>query len=142
MELLIAASTGGNECVDKSEGIADKFANILHAVGHHGRHFPGGVEIVKAIEAGALVGEGGAHPRLHVAHLKLERDSSQMLQLRQRIVNLVRGVSEILQTFIERRFFSFTNFSGASGRFDAGGPDGNVASIKEADYHGRIYEIP
>jgi len=135
MELM--SSSGGSECVDESEGITYQFAHILHAAGDHGRNIPAGVEILKATEAGVLVCEGRAHPRLHVAHLELESVRLQVLQLRQGSSNLVRGVPEIPNTILQRRFFIL---HGASG-FEAGSPDGNVASIKQADFHGRIHEI-
>lgn len=70
MELI--SSSGGNKCVDESEGITYQFMHILHAASDHGRNIPAGVEILETSEAGFLVCEGCAHPCLHVAHMKLD----------------------------------------------------------------------
>jgi len=136
-DIDLISSFGGSESVKESERITDQFAQILHTARDHGLNPP--TSNLKTVEAGVLVGEGGAHPRLHVAHLELERVPPQLLQLRQRLANLIRGVPEILNTIPKRRSFPFTHR--CSSGFQAGGPDGNVACINEAHLNGRIHQI-
>lgn len=60
------------------------------------------VDLPESVEAGVLIRQGGADPRLRVAHLPPEvAAASEMLQRRHGLAQLLHGVSHLLHAVIE-----------------------------------------
>ena len=80
---------------------------LRHPITHVTLQRPIG-HIFKPIRTGVLVGQGGAHPRLHVAHLEPKRVHSQtrgseLTHLLQRAADLVDRVAEIGEAVVQSR---------------------------------------
>lgn len=95
---------------EKAELIVKKVDEIQRVTGNSGDggdlaanigpDFP--VDLLEAVEASVLVGEGGADPRLRIAHLPPEVGAAaEMMQLRQRLAQLLHRVSHLVHAVVE-----------------------------------------
>lgn len=84
----------GSQAVDERECVARQLLDASHAPAHVLLHVVRW-QLLEPVRTRVLVREGGAHPRLHVAHLPLELLAGlQLMELRQRLLHLVDGVAE------------------------------------------------
>ncbi|KAL0426755.1 UNVERIFIED_CONTAM: hypothetical protein Slati_2850300 [Sesamum latifolium] len=64
------------------------------------------VHLLESVEAGVLVGQGGADPRLRIAHLPPEVGvTAEALQCRQRLAQFLHGVAHLLHAVAECSLF-------------------------------------
>ncbi|CBI26862.3 unnamed protein product, partial [Vitis vinifera] len=92
-----------NITINQGKRIAGELLHVRSPVAH--LRFQGAVRhVFESIGARLLVGKRGAHPRLHVSHLKHKRFTGlhllHLLQLLERAANLVDGVVEGGRRFV------------------------------------------
>ncbi|CAH9106381.1 unnamed protein product [Cuscuta epithymum] len=93
---------GPADLVDKVKGITGNLCDVSDLPFHVGSH--GLRHVLKPVEARILVGQRGADPGLHVAHLPLEiYPSPEMLQLRHAQPQLLHRVAHLLHAVLQRR---------------------------------------
>ncbi|XXG40702.1 hypothetical protein AAC387_Pa01g1352 [Persea americana] len=123
--------TCGGETVDKIKCIAGHTSDINDLLPNG--LLDGAVNAVETVEAGVLVREGGAHPRLGVVHLPLERNGSEVPELRHGACELVGGVRQLLNAVVESRPLFLVARPEAD---EAGSEGGDVVGPMQADGDG------
>lgn len=87
------------EAIDEIQRVTGEHGNVGDPSLHLQLDFStvrGGAAVVEAAEASVTVGEGGAGPRLSVAHLPLEGSGAEVLQLVERVDQLSHRVGYLL----------------------------------------------
>ena len=92
--------------VDESQSVAGEFLDVGDAIAYIRFHRTLRY-VLESVRAGLLVGESGAHPRLHVAHLEEERAGAlagcaNLPHLLQRAADFVHGVAEVREAVVKR----------------------------------------
>lgn len=134
----------GNVTVHQSKRITRDFMYLRHPITHVTLQRPIG-HTFKPIRTGVLVGQGGAHPRLHVAHLEPKRLDSQtrgseLTHLLQRAADLVDRVAEIGEAVVQsRRGSAVRSVLGPASQ--SGDVGGHAASLGETHAYGDFGEL-
>lgn len=140
-QIYVSRSHLGNEDIDESQRIASDLLHLQDPVGHV--RFDGDytsiIYIIKAVDAGVLVGEGSAHPRLHVAELEPEllgaASSGQGSHLVEGFSNLVDSIAQHREAVMEGGGSSAV--SGVVGFVgEVSHVEGHVLGAGEAHAHG------
>lgn len=92
--------------VDESQSVAGELLDVGDAIAYI--RFHGTFRyVLESVRAGLLVGECGAHPRLHVAHLEEEGSGAlaggaNLPHLLQRPADFVHGVAQVREAVVHR----------------------------------------
>lgn len=120
------------EAVDHVEGIAGDPGHSIDLALDLADHRV--VDGAETVEAGVIVGHGGADPGLGVAHLELKCGPAEVLELLEAPVEVVDGVRNLLGAVMER------GRAGVRGKVVVE-EAGDVAGVVEAHREGGLSEV-
>ena len=130
--------------IDERQSVAGELLHLRDPVAHVRLHRTVR-HVLEAVRTGLLVGECGAHPRLHVAHLEQERvgagaGGSYLPHLLQRAADFVDGVVQVREAVVERG--GGARVAGVVGvAREVGDVGGGAVDLREADGDGDASEL-